>query len=211
MYEIATSRIVGLFIAIIGIAVSIWCGHDALRMNAEFQLCLIARPMESTIDLSQRGETTIPFRQTCCTPHGEALYLQCDLDDPTKQNVEELFRDFSGAVIIKDSAGNDVASAKINNETVRYWNDAIMLTGFTPFRTGDYIATIRVDSGTAALLDKQQTIYAKYQLCGIEQLPAMFTGAFAFGAGMIGVVSAGCVMPGLRRRGFRRDVPRETA
>jgi hypothetical protein len=71
-----------------------------------------------------------------------------------------------------------------------------------PFRTGDYVVTIRVDSGAAALAEKQQTIYAKYQFCGLEQMPATIAGAIAFGAGIIGLVAAVCLLPGLLRRGI---------
>jgi hypothetical protein len=204
MRQIATGRIVGLLIAIIGVGISIWCVRDAVRMNAEFHQWLDARPMETAIDLSKPGETTAPFHQTCSISHGEALYLNCDLDDESKQNTEELFAALSGNVVIKDSDGNEIESVKINNKTVQYWDGKIMLTGFAPLRNGDYIATIRVDSGVAALTDKEQTIYAKYQLCGLEQMPAMIAGAIAFGAGMIGLVAAVCVLPGLLRCGIWR-------
>ena len=204
MRQIATGRIVGLLIAIIGVGVAIWCARDAIRMNAEFHQWLDARPMETAIDLSKPGETTVPFHQTCSISHGEALYLDCDLDEESKQNTEELFAALSGNVIIKDSNGNEIESVKINNTTVQYWDGKIILTGFAPFRNGDYNATIRIDSGVAALADKEQAIYAKYQLCGLEQMPAMIAGAFAFGAGIIGLVAAVSVLPGLLQCGIWR-------
>ena len=173
-------------------------------MNAEFHQWLDARPMETAIDLSKPSETTVPFHQTCSISHGEALYLDCDLDEESKQNTEELFAALSGNVAIKDSNGNEIESVKINNTTVRYWDGKIMLTGFAPFRNGDYSATIRIDSGVAALADKEQTLYASYQLCGLEQMPAMIAGAFAFGAGIIGLVAAVSVFPGLLQCGIWR-------
>jgi hypothetical protein len=205
MRQIATGRIVGLLIAIIGVGVAIWCARDAVRMNAEFHQWLDACPMETTIDLSKPGETTVPFHQTCSISHGEALYLDCGLDDESKKNIDELFAALSGNVVIKDSNGNEVESAEINSKTVQYWDGRIMLTGFAPFRNGDYNATIRVNSGVAALADKEQTIYAKYQLCGLEQMPAMIAGAFAFGAGIIGLVGAVSVLRGLLRCGIWRN------
>jgi hypothetical protein len=205
MRNIATGRIVGLLIAIIGVGISIWCAREAVRMNAGFHQWLDARPMETVIDLSKSGETTVPFHQTCSISHGEALYLNCDLDEKSKQNTEDLFATLNGNVVIKDSDGHEIESVKISNKTVQYWDGKIMLAGFAPFRNGDYIATIRVDSGVAALVDKEQTIYAKYQLCGLEQMPAMIAGAFAFGAGIIGIVAALCVLPGLLRCGIWRN------
>lgn len=205
MRQIATGRIVGLLIAITGVGISIWCAQEAVRMNGEFYQWLDARPMESAIDLSKPGETTVPFHQTCSISHGQALYLDCDLDDDAKQNAEELFAALSGRFVINDSDGNEIESANINHKTVRHWDGTIRLVGFSPFRNGHYVATIRVDSGVAALADKQQTIYAKYQLCGLEQMPAMITGAFACGAGIIGLVAAVCVLPGLLRYGVWRS------
>jgi hypothetical protein len=122
MQRIATGRIVGLLVAVIGIGLSVWCAREAVRMNAEFHRWSDARPMETVIDVSKPGETTVPFHQTCSIPHGEALFL-----------------------------------------------------------------------------------YAKYQLCGLERMPATIAGAFAFGAGMIGLVAGVCAFPGLLRCGIWRN------
>ncbi len=200
MRRIATGRTVGLVVAIVGIGLSIWCACESIRLNAEFRQLLGARPMESAIDVSKPGEITVPFHQTCSISHGEALFLKCDLEDQSKQSAEKLLGDLSGSLVIKDANGSEIESVKINNTTVQDWDGKIMLTGFAPFRNGDYVATIRFDSGAAALAEKKQTIYAKYQLCGLEQMPATIASAFAFGAGMIGLVSAVCVLPGLLRK-----------
>ena len=205
MPRIATGRIVGLIIAIVGIGVSIWYACIALRMNAEFYQWLDARPMESVIDLSKPGETTVAFHQTCHISHGEALYLESDLDDESEQDTNRLLKDLSGSIVIKDLDGTDIESVAFNNETVQSWDGTIRIAEFAPFPDGDYVATIRVDSGAAALAGKQQTIYAKYELCGLERMPAMIAAVVALGAGIIGLVAAVCVLPGLLRCGIRRD------
>jgi hypothetical protein len=205
MNHFAFGRIFGLLIAAVGIGASIWWARAAVRRNAEFHQWREARPLETSIDLSRPGETTAPFQQTCSTSHGESIFLDSDLDDAPGQNLEALFADLSGSIVIRDSNGDEIESVEINSRTVHDWDGRIMLAGFTPFRKWDYVATIRVDSGAAALAGKQQTIYARYQLCGLEQMPALIAGAFAFGAGIIGLVSAGCVLPGLLRSGFRRN------
>lgn len=74
--------------------------------------------------------------------------------EPIEKQDGDLFAAFSRNVVIKDSDGNEIESVQINNKTVQYWDGKIMLTGFAPFRSGDYIATIRVDSRVAALTDK---------------------------------------------------------
>jgi hypothetical protein len=205
--RIAVGRIIGLVLAAIGIGISIYFAREAMRMNAQFHEWLQARPMETVIDLSRPGETTVPFNQTCSISHGEDLYLKCDLDDTAKENPEELLKGLSATVVISKSNGEEIETLKINNKTAHHWDGKVVLAGFAPFRQGNYVATIRIDSGAPALADRAQTIYAKYQLCGLEQMPAMVAGGFALGAGIIGFVSAVCVIPGLLTGGFFRTIP----
>lgn len=211
MRRLATGRIIGLLIAIAGTGVAIWCAYDALQLNAEFNQWLVARPMETPIDLSQPGETSVPFHQTCSISHGEALCLKCDLPDGAKRDLEELFKDLSATVAIKDADGSEIQVAKIDRTTVHHWADEIILAGLARFRNGEYIADIRVESGAANLSGKQQMIYAKYQLCGLERMPATIAGALAVGAGIVGLVSVACVLPGLWRAGIWRTVSRDGA
>jgi len=208
MGNIAIGRVIGLVLAVLGIGLSICFGYTAVRMDADFHEWLVARPMETAIDLSEPGETTAPFHQTCGISHGEALYLECDLDDEARRNPEELLKGLAGVVVLRGTDGNEIQTLEFSDETIRYWNDSILLAEFAPFRTGEYVATIRIDSGAPALAGKQQTIHAKYQLCGLERMPAQFSGAFAMGAGLIGLVAAVCVLPGLLRYGIWREVPK---
>lgn len=162
--------------------------------------------MEAVVDLSQVGEFTAPFHQTCSISHGEGLYLQCDLHEGAKPRLDELLKDLSGSVVIADANGVAVETTRFDDATAEIWDEAILLTGIAPFRTGQYVATIRVDRGARALAGRRQTIYAQYQLCGLEQMPAVVAGWFAFGAGSIGGVAAVFSLPGLFRNGLWRDV-----
>jgi hypothetical protein len=108
MQRIAIGRFVGLLLALIGIALSIWFARDAVQRNADFHEWLVARPMETEIDLSTPGETTVPFHQTCSISHGEALYFDCDLEEVAKRKPEEVFKGLSGNVTIKDADGHEV-------------------------------------------------------------------------------------------------------
>jgi hypothetical protein len=114
-----------------------------------------------------------------------------------------LLRDLDGEIAIKDADGNGIATVTFNSKTaVQHRDGRIMLAGLIPFPQGEYVATIRVHSGAPALADKQQEMYSEYELCGIEQLPASIAGVFAFAAGIIGLVSVVCVLPGLLRCGI---------
>ena len=162
--------------------------------------------MEAVVDLSQAGEFTATFHQTCSISHGEGLYLQCDLDQGVQPQLNELLKDLSGSVVISDANGVAVETARFDGGTAQIWEEAILLTGIAPFRTGRYVATVRVDRGARALAGRRQTIYAQYQLCGLEQMPAVIAGWFAFGAGSIGGVAAVIALPGLFRNGLWLDV-----
>ena len=167
--------------------------------------------METAIDVSRPGETTARFRQICRVYGGEPLYLKCDLNDESGHDPVELFRDLSADITIRDSEGNEITNAKISGKTVQCWRGKIMLAKLAPFPIGDYVATVRVDSGVPALAGKEQTIYAKYLLGDLEQMCAWIAGAFALGAGIVGAASAACVLPGLLRSGIWRKVPTENA
>ena len=147
MRRIAIGRSVGLLIALVGVSLSVWLACDALRMNAEFHQWLSARPLETAIDLSEPGETTVPFHQTCSSSHGEALFFECDSLAVAKQTPEELFKGLAASVVIKDVNGDEVETVAINIKTIHHWDGQLQLAGFAPFRIGEYVATIRVDSG----------------------------------------------------------------
>jgi hypothetical protein len=168
-------------------------------MNAEFHEWLVARPMETAIDFSRPGETVVAFHQTCSCSHGEMLYLDCELDDKSELSTEEPFATLSGSVVISDADGKEIESVQIDGKSMQYIDGTILLAGFAPFPKGDYVATVRVDSRVEALADSRQTLYARYQLCGLEQMPAMITGGFAFGAAVIGLIAAVSVLPDLLR------------
>lgn len=206
MRRIAIARLVGLVVAVVCIGLSVHYGLAAKRHNAEFDEWLDARPMECAVDLSKPGETTAPFHQTCGVSHGESLFLECDPENAPRVKRDELLKGLSARLVIKDSEGKEVKNVAMESERMKAWNDGVtfMLADFEPFHTGDYVATIHVDSGAPALAGKRQTVYAGYLMCGVEQMPAYLCTWTAWGAGMIGLVSAAFVLPGLFRSGIWR-------
>lgn len=205
MRGIAIGRIVGLLIAMIAMALSICCARECVQRNAEFHQWINARPMELSVDFSKPTEMAAPLRQTCGTSHGESLYFEVTPSLEGQGKPEELLKELSARVVIKDEDGNVIRSAKIDATTIHQYGpeEEIILSGFGPFPTGDYVATIHVESGVPALAGREQLVFVKYELCGLEQFPAWIAGAFSFGALVIGVVAAVCVLPGLLRHGFK--------
>lgn len=201
MQRLAVGRIVGLVLSVVAIGAAIWCAMLSARRNAEFHQWERDRPMETAIDLSQPGQVTVPFRQTCGISHGEALCLQCEIDRDADERFQKAFAGLSAKVVIRDAAGREIESRPIDVESVHVWSDQIVLAGLAPFARGDYLATIEIKSGAAALAGRPQVVYAVYQLCGMEQVPAIVWGVFGVAAGLIGVVFGVCVVPGLMRHG----------
>lgn len=140
-------------------------------MNLEVHEWQVFRPIETSVDLSRPGETTAPFRQTCDISHGELLVLECDLDQASSQNVAKLLDGLYADFAVKRSDGTEVEAIKLNIETVQYLDGDIMLANFPVVPKGDYIATLRVESGAPALAGREQKLVAKYALCGLEELP----------------------------------------
>jgi len=202
MRRIAIGRLIGLGIAIVCAVVSAWHFYEASQREAEFRRWFDARPMEIAVDLSKPGEIAAPFHQTCSISHGEALYLQCDRPRSSEGDSGGLFEGLVAKVVVRDPAGADVETIAIDGKTIQRLYGAVVLAHFSPFREGDFIATLRVESGAPRLAGRRQVVYAKYLLCGMERMPAVIATAIAYGAGIIGLVATACILPGLWRTGI---------
>lgn len=225
MRRIAIARIVGLLLAIVVGAAALWQGRVALRQNADFNRWQTDRPMQLTVDLSQPSVTTVPFRQSCSTSHGEAIFLLDDLladaaakalrasDGEVESYVDDAtihqLRRLVGSVEVCDRQGAVVATAEFNDRTIRYSEGRILLASLTPFAKGDYLATIRIEEGATGWGDRQPTLTAEYQLCGLELLPAFFSAVGAAVVGLFSLTCALCVLPGLCRHGIWQSTARE--
>ncbi len=207
MRRLALGRTIGLLIAVGGIGVSCWLARDAVRWNADFHGWLEARPLEVDVDLSQPGGHTTTYRQTCRVAHGAALFLECDLKAKTEEAARELLAGLSGSIVILDRQGEVVERARLS-DAPPFWDEQVMLAHLSPsLSLGEYVATIEVIQGASALAGMEQVVYAKYQLCGMEMMPAVIMGAFSFVTGAVGLVAVACVAPGLWREGLWRQLP----
>jgi hypothetical protein len=206
--KFAVGRTIGLLIAVLGIGNAIPCARSAMEANAKFQRWLTDRPMEMHVDLSKPSETTAPFRQTCGISHGENILLKVDPPLKPTEKPGELLKGLSAALAVVDEHENSIATVKMDGKSVYEspFQEDILLAGFYPFAEGNYVATIRVLSGAEGLAGRQQTVYAKYLVCGMELFPAYILGLFSFGSCLIGFIAAACSLPGLLRNGFRHPV-----
>lgn len=201
MRRLAKLRIFGITIAILGVFLAIYWGRVSAQMHADFEQWTTDRPMESAIDLSQPGSITVPFHQTCHAAHAEVICLEIDGDEQI-ENPHEFFQELKGELIVTDGDGEEVERVAIDNESTRIWQDELIIARIYPFAKGQYIAKVNIDHGVTALSGRQQSIFAKYELCGLEAMPASIMGGAAMFAGFLGGIAAFCVAPGLVKNGI---------
>jgi len=77
---LSISRIVALAIAAGLVFVTVHSVIAWRRLDREFLEWIDARPTRMSVDLSRPCRITGPFKQTCSTSHGEALYLTLQSD-----------------------------------------------------------------------------------------------------------------------------------
>jgi len=215
MRKLAIGRMFGLMLTVISLLGAVMFGVAAYRFNVTVHRWDLARPMETPIDLSRPGSVTVPFDQTCSISHGEGVFLNCKIRDEAGQVPGEVLKGLSGSLVITDSAGNEIANRDLTEMKLpppgqpivsRYLvSGEVMLTEISTFKTGAYTATVTIDQGAPALAGHTQTIYAKYRLCGMEQMPGVVLGFFAFCAGLICLIAGLVVIPGFFRFGIWKN------
>lgn len=206
MKDLAVGRLLGVLVAVAGVGVAGWFGVESARLNAEFQQWFKDRPLDLTVDLSQAGVVTVPFRQTCSVAHSEMIGLEIEPPAETEEALSSLLKGLSGRIVISGPGQPEVTTAMLKGDTAFRFvgSSQVILTQLERFARGDYSATIRVDSGAPALAGRKQTLYARYMLCGLEQMPAFINGVIACAAGLIGFVAASFSLPALLKNGFWR-------
>ncbi len=158
--------------------------------------------MRTPIDLSSSGEITTPFRQTCATAHAQVIELSVEpsSDSPTPIDLVGLRM----SMTIAQADGVEVASLDVSGDDLPHEPSPLPIARFYPFAKGDYIARVSVTSPAPALAGRAQTLVARYELCGLELMPAAVLQVAAIGVGIISAVIGVCVLPGLIRHGVHR-------
>ncbi|MCA9016250.1 MAG: hypothetical protein KDA77_13040 [Planctomycetaceae bacterium] len=206
MRTLAIGRIFGLLLTVISLVGAVVFVKASFYFNSQFQQWTTARPLETTIDLSRPGTVTVPFHQTCSVSHGECMMLECDLGEEQEATLEERLQGLSGSIVIKDQTGKEVVNQRLNvHQAYGLLNREIVLVDLPTFSTGNYQATISVETGVPVLADYPQIVYAKYLLCGMEQMPGVMAGIFAFCAGVVCLIAGLVVIPGFCRFGLWKN------
>ncbi len=190
---------------------AIAAGVRASRYYREFFQAFAATPAEGAIDLSKIGTTRMAFRSTYPMAHGVGLFLMLP-EQPRGQAGEPAAECFGldGEFRISDHSGSTVWTGPIEPRVgapppgdPESWNTvapAIDLASVDVFSRGDYTLTVDVRSPAAKLAGVAQRLVGRYELCGLEKLPAMVYGAAAVVSGLLaGVFGLACLFGGQSR------------
>jgi hypothetical protein len=171
------------------------------RLDRQFYEWIDARPTSLPVDLSKPGTYTAAFQQTCSSSHGEVLYLELKPSAGAAIDTAHVLDGLAARLVIADANGQEILNQEIT-PVVYQGMDGIQLAHFHPFPTGNYTASIIVSRGAAAVQGVEQTVFAQYQLCGLERFPAMIAGALALACGIPALV----LVPITARRFFKYGI-----
>jgi hypothetical protein len=175
--EKSTGKIVAFMIAGWLIIAGIFSVVQEYKILREFRRQTETRPLDLSVDLSQPGTFTVPFKQswrTCCRqtidlhipPHALAKHLPSEL--LASLDFTWQITDTDGSVVAdKESAGQP-------DWDKGPYEGMIPLAYFRPFALGDYTFSCTVVTGAPALAGLEQRLVCRYRPCGLETLPALF-------------------------------------
>ncbi len=204
---LAKGRIFAFLILLALGSTSIYFGVAAWRWNSNFYRWVDAKPMQMTIDLTTPATHAAPFEQTCAIAHSQSIYVTLNDPDITDENVGEYFAGLQGSVTIRDLSGTEILTTPFHADGMQRWSDDPLLVSFHPFANGDYTAELNIEQGATMLADTQHDLYARYDLCGLELMPAYILGAISAAAGLIACGVASVTLPSIARHGFRVQMP----
>jgi hypothetical protein len=197
--RISIRRIILAVVAVALITQAITFASAYWRIERNFTESMVARPVSLSVDLSQPAQYTARFQQTCSSAHGEAICLAIDPANAKDGALEKLLEGLDGRITISDCAGTEVRKVGIDAESRAKSQDCrrpavgpgeIEIAYFHPFPISEYSATITVTKGAPGLRGAKQTVFAKYELCGMERMPALIAAILGWACGVPGIVLA---------------------
>ena len=204
---LATGRLTAVLFGTVCLGGAVWLAIEAVRDKQKVEAAHTARPMDVEIDLSQASEQSVPYRHSFSRAHNEILVL----DVPSQQlpadseELERMLNGLTGILQITKANGDEVQTVPLTPQDASMFAGQIWLAGFSPMPPGDYQAKIEIHTGAAELAGIPHSIYAKYFLCGIEELPVFVIGGLSAASGLIGLVTVAIVIPRLWKQGIWKE------
>lgn len=186
-------RAIGWIIAIGLIVAAATLIVEGTRWRARFDEWMVAKPVAFVADLSKPGQFTAPFHQTCEVAHAEVVGIEFAKGTPVPKGATEglkatiMVENGAGQCLVRESVPDDWSSAMFG----RVEDMEPLLRIESNLANGDYTMTIVVQEGAPGLAGIPTRVTARYELCGLEMLPAVFMErgglACALLGGMVGL------------------------
>jgi hypothetical protein len=147
--------------------------HDIRRRADAAQS---AEPIRIEVDLSQPGTYSGEFVHSFLGAHDEALRIQTEPTFATTEEARASVAGLKGRVTFTTLEGVVAHERELNPEWCgSSWvthGNAVPAFSFYGLDKGTYRMTLIVEEGAPALAGVPQTLVARYELCGLEYLPA---------------------------------------
>ena len=183
------SSVIASLLLVAGVYFLIWAHHQ----RQEFQRWTTAKPIDMAVDVSHPGHFSGEFRQTCQTSHGEAVCLEMPSNLLASASASNVLASLQFDCTIADAQGTQVVKSSFDGDRLdgdRLIDGAIPVVFIAPFKKGIYTLTLTVSKGAPALAGVHQRLVARYELCGLEMMPA----SMATVMGVAAIVIAGIIL-----------------
>lgn len=171
--------------------IGIFCATDYMRMSRGLEAARTARMGEVQVDLSKAGQTRVPARFEFTAAHGISLLLT----GASEASLKEL----NARVAVAANDDPKLEWRDIKLEYCRWIGDEVEL-----YRTmgapRDFAFVLDVQRPAPAMAGQERRLYARYELCGLENLAVTISGAFAIGAGVLSASILGGVVHYTRKQ-----------
>ncbi len=201
---IAKRRIIGAIISLLAGSLAVYWGIESSRLSRSVEECRVAMPTQFAADLSRPGVLESPFAQSCQMSHGEAILLKTT---DGSELSSSMLAGLKGKATVLAADGTSVMTADFPETIARdssRVDQGLQLAFFHPFQIGVYTLRVEIIEPAPGLAGRSQEIFARYELCGLEGLPAALAAAIAIPAGIVALVVGGFTVVGLKRHGWRR-------
>ncbi len=199
---LAAGRTWGFCISLTLAVLSIIAAIQSYRWNASFLQWFDDIPMRVEIDPTIKSDYQTSYIQTCEISHG--AFLVCSEPvEPSDYNSEvKKLANLRGTFQLKSENGNATMPVEFRGDNTEYRLGRISFLRIPMVRNGTYSAEIQILDNLDSDASQPIQFMAKYELCGLENLPSQLLCWAAIGLGAIGGLGLLIVVPNICERGF---------
>ncbi len=154
--------------------------------RGDFHSWQTAEPIRLSVDLSKTNTYSAGFTQTCSNAHSQVLRLETGKTFTNEEDAVACVAGLKGRLRIEGHGREGLSNTDFSDVSFvassgmdpqdHAWRPAVR---FYPFRKGIYTLHLEIESDAPALRDVPQQLVARYELCGLEEMPAMVCAGLA--------------------------------